>query len=63
MTVTIKSEFEVGDKISFYFKGDYRQGTIIEVAWDEPFRKFKYLIEIDDKSRSWHNERSLTGGK
>lgn len=63
MTVTINSEFEVGDKISFYSKAEYVQGTIIEVAWDESFRAFKYLIEMDDKSRNWHDERLLTGGK
>lgn len=63
MKVTIESEFEAGDKISFYFRAEYVQGTIIEVAWDESFRAFKYLIETDDKSRNWHDERSLTGGR
>ena len=63
MEVTIKSEFEVGDKISFYFKAEYRQGTILDVVWDENGRTFKYLIETDDKSRNWHYECYLTGGK
>ena len=63
MTVTIKSEFEVGDKISFCFEAKYVQGTIIEIVWDKATRSFKYLIEIDDKSRNWHYEGWLTGGK
>ena len=63
MEVNIKSEFEAGDKIFFYFKGEYYQGTILDVVWDETYgRTFKYLIETDDKSRNWYYERSLKGG-
>ena len=59
MDVTIRSEYEVGQKVVAYTSRDVIEGTVVDIKWNEICREFMFLVEAEDKSRNWHYSSNL----